>query len=391
MSRKLTRLVCCFKELLLTALLKPTGIICSKATRKYKDLWLISERGDDARDNGYCFYKYLKEEYPEINSRFVISKDSADYRKIAVLGGAVKYRGFEHYLMYFSAKYLIGTHVQPCAPDKMMHYHLAKKGIRPRGKQVFLQHGITLSNMSWLNAEHLYIDLFVCGGKPEFEHIKNTYGHRDGVVKYLGLCRFDSLIKNTDTEKTILVMPTWRGSGYPSGKDFPKTAYCKHFNSLLNNAELAQMLEKYGYKLIFYPHIEMQKNMEYFKSNNGRIILADKSHYDVQKLLKSCAILITDYSSVFFDVAYLKKSIIYYQFDEEEFYSCHYGKGYFDFRADGFGPVCTKEDELISEIRSALENNSAPSDKYAKRGERFFELRDDKNCDRIYEAIKNIK
>lgn len=35
------------------------------SNKKYNDIWLIAERGDEARDNGYAFYKYMKENHPE--------------------------------------------------------------------------------------------------------------------------------------------------------------------------------------------------------------------------------------------------------------------------------------------------------------------------------------
>ena len=67
-----------------------------------------------------------------------------------------------------------------------------------------------------------------------------------------------------------------------------------------------------------------------------------------------CALLVTDYSSVFFDVAFLRKPVVYYQFDEEEFRKYHYQKGYFDFRRDGFGPVCTTQEALLGALTEAL-------------------------------------
>lgn len=387
MIKKILRLANYAKEMILMVFFKPVGYVYSKIN---KELWLVSERGDDARDNGYWFYKYLKEEHPEINSRYVITKTSVDYDKISKLGGAVEYRSFMHYLMYFGAKNLIGTHVQPCAPDKIMYYHLAAKGIRARAKQTFLQHGIIKDDMRWLDGKNLYIDLFVCGAEPEYENIKNTYNHPDGVVQYLGLARFDNLIKAKKKEKMILVMPTWRGANYPSGNEFLNTDYYKFFNSLLNNEKLKDMLEKNDYNLVFYPHIEMQKYINKFKSDSNRVIIADKSSYDVQKLLMTCSMLITDYSSVFFDVAYLKKPVLYYQFDVEEFYAYHYQKGYFDFRQNGFGPVCKTEEELVSEIEEEFKNNMIQTEKYEERTHEFFRLRDDKNCERTYDAIKKL-
>lgn len=385
--KKLVRLISYAKELLLIAFFSVVALFSARFSKKYKNLWLICERGDDARDNGYWFYKYLREEHPEINSRFVISKDSPDYEKIVALGGAVQYRSFEHYLMYHSAVNLISTHVQPCAPDKIMYYHLAKKGIRPRGKQTFLQHGIIKDDMSWLHAESLYIDLFVCGGRPEYENIKSTYHHPDGVVKYLGLARFDNLIKAKNREKIILVMPTWRGADYPKGRDFLKTDYYKCFKSLLENGELISLLRQYGYELVFYPHVEMQGYVKHFCSKSELIRVADKSTHDVQRLLMDCALLVTDYSSVFFDAAFLKKPILYYQFDEDDFYRYHYKKGYFDFRRDGFGPVCTTEEELISQLKECFARGMAVTPEYEKRMDDFFALHDGENCKRTFDAI----
>lgn len=387
MKAKCLRLLSYFKELCLMLFFYPLGQLCAHTSRKYRDLWLVSERGDDARDNGYWLYRYLREEHPEVNSRYVITENSVDAPKITALGGAVRYRSFQHYLAYYAAKNLISTHVQPCAPDKMMYYHLAKMGIRPRGKQVFLRHGISKDDMRWLDGEHMYMNLFVCGAKLEYEHIHASYHYPEGVVKYLGLCRFDHLIHAGKAEKMILLMPTWRGSGYPGGADFPQTEFCRAWNGLLNSSALHSMLEENDYTLVFYPHIEMQRYMSDFHTSSDRVILADKASYDVQDLLMRCGMLITDYSSVFFDVAYLKKPVLYYQFDEEEFRSYHYKQGYFDYRRDGFGAVCTTEAEVLAEISNAFARNMTLDAEYQRRLERFFPLQDEKNCQRTYDAI----
>ena len=120
------------------AFFKLFGAACRCCSAKYRELWLVCERGNDARDNGYWFYRYLKEEHPEINARYVIETESADRAKIEALGGMVPRGSFSHYLAYYCADFLVGTHVQPCAPDLILFYHLAGKGIRARGKQVFL-------------------------------------------------------------------------------------------------------------------------------------------------------------------------------------------------------------------------------------------------------------
>ena len=79
--RKVVRALCYLKELCLMAFFKLFGAVCRCCSAKYRELWLVCERGNDARDNGYWFYRYLKEEHPEINARYVIETDSADRAK----------------------------------------------------------------------------------------------------------------------------------------------------------------------------------------------------------------------------------------------------------------------------------------------------------------------
>ena len=158
--------------------------------------------------------------------------------------------------------------------------------------------------------------------------------------------------------------------------------------------QLARKLAEEGYTLIFYPHVEMQKYMPLFRAHAPsckNIILADRTTHDVQDLLMRCSLLITDYSSVFFDVAYLHKPVIYYQFDDEEFRAYHYQEGYFDYKTLGFGPVCDTEDALLEQISQAFANHMQMSPLYQKRTDEFFPLRDDGNCKRTYEAIRRLK
>lgn len=387
MISKILRLLCYIRELALMLFFLPISAICKAIVPKYRDLWLICERGNDARDNGYWFYRYLRMEHPELNARYVISADSPDITRISELGGAVDYRSFSHYLMYYSARYLAGTHVQPCAPDLILYYHLAQKGIGSGAKQIFLQHGITQNDMNWLHGDNLKVDMFACGAKPEYEHIDRNFGFPKGVARYVGMCRFDNLVRNAEQDKMILVMPTWRGSKYPGGPDFVKTEYHKAFQTLLASSTIIELLEKYDYRMVFYPHVEMQKYNSTFSAGSCRISVEDKSTCDVQKLLLECSLLITDYSSVFFDVAFLEKPIIYYQFDEEDFRKYHYQKGYFDTRRDGFGPVCATENDVCRELQSSFENGMEMQPEYLRRVKDFFPMRDDRNCLRTYEAI----
>ena len=390
MLRKIRRLGWYALYVFLFAALYPAAAVLRRVSPAYRGLWLIQERGFDARDNGYWFFRHLRENHPEINACFVIDPGSPDAEKVARLGDTVPWRSIRHHLKYLAADYLISTHVMPASPDLMAYYHLRQAGIRARGKQVFLQHGIISNDMAIMHYPRLRLDLFVCGARKEYEALRRDLGFPDGILRYLGLCRYDRLAPGSAGRKEILIMPTWRGSDYPRGEAFRETEYFRRFQSLLNREELIRLAEEKDLRILFYPHIEIQPELSRFTASSDRVVLADWRNYDVQDLLKRCAMLVTDYSSVYFDVAYMEKPVVYYQFDRDEFYRIHYGQGYFSFENDGFGPVLTEEEALVREIRACAERGFTVTEEYGARIAAFFPRRDQKNCERTYEAIRNL-
>ena len=74
---------------------------------EYRHLWLISERGTDAQDNGLYFYRYLRREHPEVNACYLLSEDSPDRRFFSEDDRLVRYRSFSHYLALVLAEYKV--------------------------------------------------------------------------------------------------------------------------------------------------------------------------------------------------------------------------------------------------------------------------------------------
>lgn len=70
-----------------------------------KPVWLVCERGTDARDNGYHMFRYLRKEHPEIEAWYVITRDSADLKKIADLGNIALKGSLNHWLLYLRTKF----------------------------------------------------------------------------------------------------------------------------------------------------------------------------------------------------------------------------------------------------------------------------------------------
>ncbi len=343
--------------------------------------WVIFERGVDARDNGYFFYKYVKENHPEQKVYYIIDKNSADYHKVAE--DAVAYGSIKNYWAIATGGKLISSHYGTGIP----YMNKSTFDLCGLGKRYyFLQHGITKDKIPALFGNEISVRLFVCGAAPEHEYVKGTFGHPEGVVRYTGFARYDSL-QEFKVKNQILLMPTWRKT-LKGKENITESVYFQQWQQLLLDERLEEFLHKNNTQLIFYPHFEIQKHIHCFRTKSPHITIADFASYDVQTLLKESKLLVTDYSSVYFDFAYMKKPVIYFQFDREEFFESHYQKGYFDYDTMGFGDVCISVDDVVDSILRSAQNEFVTEGVYADRTKSFFPLRDTNNCKRIYEIIK---
>lgn len=353
-----------------------------------KGLWLIAEEKDTARDNGYHFFKYIRENHPEENCYYAIDKNCNDYEKVKSYGNIIQYGSLKHWLYYMSAKYNISNQ-KSSNPNYILFYFLHVI-LKLYNNRVFLQHGITVNNGIWLHYKNTRFKYFICGAKDEYEFIKKTFGYPKENVIYTGFARFDNLHNININKKQILIMPTWRcwlgrqtntlGEKY----DFKQTKYYKCWNGLLNDKEFVKFIEENNLKVLFYPHMNMQKFLDNFnvKSNNIEIV---SMNTDIQKVLKESAIMITDYSSVFMDFAYMCKPILFFQFDYEEFRDKQYSEGYYNYKK-GFGPSCDNKEELIEKLKSIY--TKGLKQEYIDKMNSFFEIKDQENCQRIYKELK---
>ena len=362
-----------------------------------RDLWLVCDNKNEARDNGYWFFKYLCEQRPEQDAVYAISKRSPDYRKVKQLGRTVRYGSLRHWVLYLAARVNISSQ-KGGKPNAAVCYFLEVKGLI-KNTRVFLQHGIIKDDMDWLHYENTKMRLFVTSTEREYKFLCEKFGYPEGSIIKTGLCRFDNLHSFTVKPRQILLMPTWRSwIAAPTSaskeiedvSDFRSTGYFRSWNAFLKSGRLARLLEENDLTLIFYPHRDMQRFLSYFELGSDRIVKASWPGYDVQELLKESAFLITDYSSIAMDFAYMKKPLTYYQFDYDDFRRGQYSEGYFSYEKDGFGPVCYDLDELIAELKKAVTENFAEPELYLKRQEAFFDLCDDKNCERTYKCIKEL-
>ena len=366
------------------SLLTPFALL---ARRIKPTIWLITERPDQARDNGYCFFKYMKEKHPEQPVYYIMDRKAKDYQKVAAYGDIIQFNSWKHYYYYCYSPIHISAHVGGCNPDHNPFAKRMKNALHY--KDVFLPHGVSYGVSEFCLAKYAKIDLFITSGKPEYENVLANYGYTKDQVAYTGFPRLDDWHHIQVNSRQIVLMPTWRlYLAQNPDTVFEETAYFRAYRDLINSRELSNLLAEKDLKLVFYLHHNMRKYVDSFHTDcpNIEVVYRDDT-YDIQELLKESALLITDYSSVHFDFAYMGKPVLYYQFDREEFWQKQYQQSGFDAAKDGFGRVAYDLNQLIENIRRAYETGFALQGEYEQRMKRFYVLRDEHNCDRVYEEI----
>jgi CDP-glycerol glycerophosphotransferase len=359
--------------------------IASKA--KNKNIWIIGERSYKAQDNGYHFFKYLRENHPEIEAYYVIRKDSIERRNIDHLGNIILFNSKEHFEKIIQAKYICGTH----HPDSLYPIRSKKYIKHIKAKKIFLQHGVfgtkNIAPIYAKSVNEFYTDLFITSSVKEKRIAMTDLGYSDSEVAVTGLARFDTLFnQNTPLKRQLLIIPTWR-DWITNAERFEESEYLERYRALLFDPRLKAFSEKYNMELIFCLHPNMQDYLDYFK--DAPVTLISQGEVDVQVLIKESMMMLTDYSSVAFDFSFLHKPVLYYQFDRNRFLGKY--PSHLDLDNELPGPIVDNLDNIFEELEIAGNNNFVMASEYIKKADAFVANRDTLSSERIYNAILNLK
>ena len=368
---------------------------------RHKDIWVVTEYPENARDNGYWLFKYVRENYPDKEIYYPIRKKASDYDKVSALGNVIEFGGWKHYFMFWAANKFIGTTKYHGFPDERICGGLFEMKLH-RFKYVFLNHGFARGVSGIVNGKKTNYDLIIAMSPLEKEIMVKMNSQKEEKVKAIGFCRHDNLNDSMLDSKMIVVMPTWRRwldfrhekkirKIEEIKKEYLESSYYNQYNKLLNHPGLLEYLEKHDLKLVLYLHGYAQAYSKYFKSPSDRVIIAEKEDYFVQDLLKQAAFLVTDYSSVAFDYAYMKKPMVYFQFDADEFSEKQYAESkYYTYQQNGFGPIVHTVEEVVHEIEKSHQNQFQIEQKYRDRVENFFVSFDTTHCEKTYKLIDEL-
>lgn len=357
-----------------------------------KQIWLFRERGNDARDNGYWMFRYIKEQHPEIEAYFAITKKSPDRKRLEPWKECIiDQNSFTHYVYMWRSTHMLSTHICGGYPNMVrgtaLLYYIVTR-LSPK-KTIWLQHGVILNDVGVRANRFNNPDMIVCSTRSEYEYLSKQCGYTDKVIKLTGLARFDQLHYCQVKRNQILFMPTWRK--WLNKDNFSKSEYFNVIAGFLQMPKLHSFLDENTLTLVFYAHDEVQQFVHHFSSLSlpTSIIIADKAHYDIQTLLKESALMITDYSSVSMDFVYMKKPLVYFLFDEEKFREGHYASRNFNYH-DAFGPYSTNAKDLLVIIQRIHAKGMKMDSVYVKKVNQIFPFDDRNNCKRIYSFISEL-
>ncbi|WP_404932427.1 CDP-glycerol glycerophosphotransferase family protein [Pediococcus acidilactici] len=351
-----------------------------------RNIWLIGERSYKAQDNGFRFFKYLRENHPEIEAYYVIREDSIERKNVDPLGNVIFTKSKEHFEKAIQAKYICGTH----HPHFLYPIRSKEYTDKISAKKVFLQHGVlgtkNIAKIYGKATTGFQTDLFITSSEKEKQIVTTDLGYSSSEVAVTGLARFDSLFtKDLPLKRQLLIIPTWR-DWITNDERFRESEYLERYRKLLFDPRLLSFSKKYNMKLIFCLHPNMQDYLDYFK--DAPVTLISQGEVDVQALIKESTMMLTDYSSVAFDFSFLHKPVLYYQFDRNRFLGKY--PSHLDLDGELPGPIVDNLDDIFRELDKAGEHNFAMAEEFIKKADSFIAYRDTNSCERIYNAILNI-
>ncbi|EZX16748.1 hypothetical protein V070_02427 [Staphylococcus aureus C0673] len=205
-------------------------------------------------------------------------------------------------------------------------------------------------------------------GYPRNDILTNhTEEYKNGLKKKLGI---------PVHKKVILYAPTWRDDQFHGPGQY----------KFLMQLDLQRLREELGdeYVVALRMHYFISDNLDLSEFKNFAF---DFSRYnDINDLYISSDILITDYSSVFFDFANLRKPILFYTYDLEKYKDVLRGF-YIDMNKDLPGPLLFDSEEVIDSIKNIETVENDYQDKYDEFYNKYCSLDDGKATERVVKEV----
>ncbi len=329
--------------------------------------------GKGYSDNPKNLFEYINEKYPgKYNCVWVLNKKT----KLPYPAKRVKRLSLRYMYYLACSKYFIFNVKQPVwfkkrkemvfletwhgTPLKRLAFDVEEVfGASPKHKKQIYTASRKWDYLVAANrfSSEIFRRCFMYDGKMlEYGYPRNDILHRENREAVAAQIR--SRLNISPNRKTILYAPTWREDEFYGHGSYKFTL----------KLDLELMRKKLGddYAVLVRTHYYVAdeidlSNLEGFAYNLCK-------YDDIAELYLISDIIITDYSSVFFDYANLKRPMLFYTYDLERYRDVLRGF-YIDIEEELPGPLLFTTDEVID----AVQNIDKVTDEYREKYEAFYE------------------
>ena len=339
-----------------------------------KRLWLIGIQYDRYENNCKEFYEYIISHNE--NAYWVINKKNEENFIKYVPKDRIIYRGTIRNYIYAWAC-MVGAY---SASD----FDIAPGYFRIFGKKsclVNLSHGYdTIKMMDPFYYKRMPSDIIICASKQERDDKVKYFSATPEKTVITGFARCDAFeYKENDEIKNIMIMPTWRDWYISERIQLTDSDLYRAYKQLLEllSKKVGEDVQLY---FLFHPVMaDYFKQEEIYKADNITYVFEPSM---VNKYLRQTDLFITDYSSISYDCLYMKKPVIFYWFDYNDYNN---KRGLFRDK-DSFENVCFDAEEVVDCYAKIVCSSRKYSDSDRNKYWNFF---DKNNSKRIYETICN--
>ncbi|MEX3714695.1 bifunctional glycosyltransferase family 2 protein/CDP-glycerol:glycerophosphate glycerophosphotransferase [Cytobacillus horneckiae] len=341
---------------------------------KEKTIVFESFLGKNYSDSPKNLYEYMIKNNPDYRFIWIFNEK----RTIPGKAKQIKRFSLSYYYYLATAKYWVSNSRMPLHLNKREgNIYLQTWHGTPLKKLVFDMNEVFSANPNY--KEHFYKqsrrwDYLISANQYSSEIFKRAFKFDKTMLEF-GYPRNDSLhseVKDKQAmkikqklnipldKKVILYAPTWRDDDfYAPGKYKFKL-----------KLDLEEMKRKLGeeYVILLRMHYFIADHIETSGVDDFAFNLS--KYDDIADLYLISDILITDYSSVFFDFANLQRPILFYTYDMEKYRDTLRGF-YIDMEEEVPGPLLKTTEEIISSIINIKQTEEEYKEKYAQFYEKF--------------------
>ena len=321
----------------------------------YRTIWLVTKSTDvsDIDTNDYAYYKTLKGLYHLSTAKYLLKNQS--------IGEIITKKKGQIYIQLFHGNGVM----------KKQGYDVNEAIERP----------VVSHAKEW--------DYYIANDENDEKTIRSATGY-NGKIEILGMAAVDTVINNCNDEqkkqnvlkhlninnskKNILYAPTFRD--YDLDKN-------------IINIPIKELSKLKDYNIIIrlHPLVRTKVDKSLFNLDN---FINGCNYPDVSDILAITDILITDYSSVFYEYMPKNSPIIFYPYDYDKYVALR-GGFYVDYKKELPGPICYTEKELLNVIKKIDEIYPQYIEKRRKFNKKYNNLSDGKASERLVNNLINNK